>query len=108
MKNISNSSVEEIESYYKTNYNAAFLPPENDINEIGYEHLRKENYKEALAFFKLNTTNYPTSSNAFDSLGEVYMLSGDKENAIQYYKKSLTLDKTNENAKEMIHKLQTE
>ena len=108
MKNMSSSSIEEIEGYYKSNYNGAFLPPENNINSIGYEHLRKENYEKALAFFTLNTTNYPGSSNAFDSLGEVYMLMGDKENAMQHYKKSLALDSANENAKEMIRKLQTE
>ncbi len=108
MKNMSSSSIEEIETYYKTNYNGAFLPPENDINTIGYEHLRKENHKKALAFFTLNTINYPSSSNAFDSLGEVYMLMADSKNAIQNYKKSLALDNTNENAKEMIRKLETE
>ena len=100
--------MDQIVAYYKTNYNGAFLAPENDINSIGDAHLSKENYKKALAFFKLNTTNYPNSSNAFDSLGEVYMLMGDKENAIQNYKKSLALDSANENAKEMIRKLQTE
>ncbi len=108
MKNMGSSSIEEIELYYKTNYNGAFLPPENNINKIGYEHLRKENHKKALAFFTLNITNYPSSSNAFDSLGEVYMLMDDKENAIQHYKKSLALDSSNDNAKTMIHKLQTE
>ena len=73
---------------------------------IDYEHLRKENHKKALAFFTLNTTNYPGSSNAFDSLGEVYILMGDNENAIQNYRKSLALDSSNENAKEMIRKLE--
>ena len=108
MKNMSSSSIKEIETYYETNYNGAFLPPENDINTIGYDHLRKENHKKALAFFTLNTTNYPGSSNAFDSLGEVYMLMGDNENAIQHYKMSLSLDSTNENAKKMIRELQLE
>ena len=106
MKNMSSSSMDQIKSYYKTNYNGAFLPPENEINSIGYAHLSKENHKKALAFFTLNTTNYPGSSNAFDSLGEVYMLMGDNENAMQHYKKSLALDSSNENAKEMIRKLE--
>jgi len=107
MKNMSNSSIDEIASYYKTNYNGAFLPPENDINAIGYEYLRKDK-KKALAFFKLNATNYPTSSNAYDSLGEVYMLLGDKKSAIKNYKESFTLNPKNDNAKQMIDKLQKE
>jgi len=108
MKNMSNSSIEDIESYFKTNYNGAFLPPENDINTIGYAFLREGKNQKALAFFKLNTSNYPSSSNAFDSLGEVYTLMDDTKNAILNYKKSLALDSTNENAKKMIHNLQTE
>jgi len=104
MKNMSNSSIEEIASYYKTNYNGAFLPPENDINAIGYEYLRKDK-KKALAFFKLNATNYPTSSNAYDSLGEVYMLLGDKKSAIKNYEESFKLNPRNDNAKKMILKL---
>jgi predicted alpha/beta superfamily hydrolase len=107
MKNMSSSSIEEIETYYKTNYNGAFLPPENDINTLGYAYLEQDKNK-ALAFFTLNTTNYPSSSNAFDSLGEVYMLMGDHKNAIQNYKKSLALDSSNENARDMIRKLETE
>lgn len=106
MKNIRNASINEILAYYKTNYNGGFLPPENAINTIGYEHLGTDK-KKALAFFKLNATNYPTSANAFDSLGEVYMLLGDTENAIRNYKMSLELDRNNENAKKMIRKLQT-
>ncbi len=106
MKNISNSSVEDIVAYYETNYNGGFLPPENEVNTIGYQHLRNDP-KKALPYFKLNVNNYPTSSNAFDSLGEAYMLLGDKEKAISSYKKSLELDSSNENAFKMIRKLQT-
>ena len=107
MKNIRNSSFEEIIAYYKSNYNGAFVPPENDINALGYKHLRDDKNK-ALAFFILNTTNYPNSSNAFDSLGEGYVELGDKENAIKNYKMSLALDSSNDNAKEMLRKLQKE
>ena len=107
MKNMNNSSIEDIIEYYKSNYNGAFLPPENDINTNGYTYLENDKNK-ALAFFKLNTTNYPTSSNAFDSLGEVYVHLGDTKNAIQNYKTSLLLDSKNENAKKMIRELETE
>ena len=106
MKNISNSSVEDIVAYYETNYNGGFSPPENDVNTIGYNYIRNDASK-ALLYFQLNVKNYPKSSNAFDSLGEAYMLLGDKENAINSYKKSIELDDGNENAFKMIRKLQT-
>lgn len=104
MKNAQDSTLEEIITYYKTNYNGGFLPPENEINTMGYFHL-KSDINKALPFFKLNVINYPRSSNAFDSLGEVYMLLGDKEKALKNYKESLKLNARNDNAKKMIEKL---
>jgi len=106
MKNSSNSSVEEIVSYYKTNYNGGFLPPERDVNNIGYQHLRND-AKKAVSYFMLNVKNYPTSSNAFDSLGEAYMLSGDKKNAFKSYKKAFELDSGNKNALKMMQQLKS-
>jgi predicted alpha/beta superfamily hydrolase len=104
MKNAQESTLEEIITYYKTYYNGGFLPPENEINAIGYYHL-KNDINKALPFFKLNVSNYPTSSNSFDSLGEVYMLSGDKEKALKNYKESLRLNPKNANAKKIIEQL---
>jgi tetratricopeptide (TPR) repeat protein len=43
---------------------------------------------------------YPQSANVYDSLGEAYLLRGDKEKAIENYQKSLDLDPKSENAKE--------
>ena len=106
MKNIRNSAVEEIVSYYNNNYNGGFSPPEGDINTIGYNYINNDT-KKALSYFKLNVNNYPNSSNAFDSLGEAYMLLDDKKNAVKSYKKSFELDPGNENALKMIQQLQT-
>ena len=61
---------------------------------------------DAIKFFKLNTERNPASSNAFDSLGEAYMNTGNKQLAIDNYKKSLELHPYNNNAAEMIKKLQ--
>lgn len=107
MKNAQDSSLDEIINYYKMNYNGGFLPPENEINTIGYHHL-KNDVKKALPFFKLNVKNYPNSSNAFDSLGEVYMLSGNKKKALENYNESLRLNARNDNARKMILKLKSE
>lgn len=104
MKNIRNSSLDEIIAYYKTNYNGGFLPPENEMNSIGYHHL-KNDPKKALPFFKLNAKNHPNSSNVFDSLAEAYLALADKKNALKYYKESLRLNPRNTNAKKMILQL---
>ena len=82
--------------------NFDFHPPEAVVNRIAYRFLRSKNPQQqlkALDFFLLNTTNYPNSFNVFDSLGEAYAILGEKEKAIQNFKKSLALNPKNENAK---------
>ncbi len=60
---------------------------------------------DAIMVFKLNTEEYPQSANAFDSLGEAYMVSGDKERAIMNYQRSLDLNPQNSNAVERLKRL---
>jgi cytochrome c-type biogenesis protein CcmH/NrfG len=62
--------------------------------------------KEAIEIFKLNVEAYPQGFNTYDSLGEAYMVNGDKELAIQNYKKSLELNPQNSNATAMLKKLE--
>lgn len=83
------------------------LPSEGYVNNIGYTMLYGlKDVKKAVAFFEYNISNYPRSANAYDSLGEAYMVKGDKAQAIKNYKKSLKLDPNNRNAAGMIQKLQ--
>ena len=78
------------------------------INQVGYALLRERKFDSALALFNLNTEFYPNSSNVYDSLGEAYMLKGDKQLAIDNFQKSLDLDPGNDNAVQMINKLKSE
>jgi len=85
-----------------------FSPPEYLVNQIGYSMLRSRNESEkskALAFFILNTENFPNSFNAYDSLGETYESLGDNKKAIENYKQSLELYPNNEHAKMKIESL---
>jgi tetratricopeptide (TPR) repeat protein len=79
---------------------------EDQVNTLGYWLKGKKRLKEAVEVFKMNTEDFPNSSNAFDSLGEVYMDIGDKAAAIKGYQKSLELNPKNTNAVEMLKKLQ--
>jgi predicted Zn-dependent protease len=49
--------------------------------------------------------NYPDASNVYDSLGEAYMVSGDKILAIDNYEESLAPDPDSENAKQQLEAL---
>jgi hypothetical protein len=83
------------------------LADEFAINEYGYNYLRADKTKAAIAVFKYNAKAFPKSSNVYDSLGEALMTAGDKENALINYKKSLELDPQNKNAEETIRKLES-
>jgi len=76
------------------------------INSMGYDLLRVKKIDEAIALFTLNTQDFPKSSNVWDSLGEAYMVKGDKPKAIENYKKSLELDPNNKGAIENLKKLE--
>lgn len=71
---------------------AVSLGNENELNVYGYNLLAQGQHDKAIEVFILNTTRYPSSANAFDSLGEGYATKGDKNNAIKNFKKALALN----------------
>ena len=60
----------------------------------------------AIKIFKVNTEMYPQSSNTFDSLAYAFMNAGERDLAIKNYEKSLELNPKNDNAVQMLKKLQ--
>jgi CubicO group peptidase (beta-lactamase class C family) len=79
---------------------------ESEMNALGYELLSIGKSAAAITVFRLNVESFPQSPNAYDSLGEAFMIAGDKPGAIENYEKVLQLDPGNENAKAMLRKLQ--
>ena len=78
---------------------------EGDLNRIGYTLLGSD-LEAAIQVFKWNIELYPESANPYDSMGEAYMLAGEKDLAIENYAISLQLDPNNINATKMIGKMQ--
>lgn len=72
------------------------------LNRIGYDLINEKMIVEAIEVFKLNTSLYPNIPNVWDSLAEAYLLNGDKEKAIQNYKKASELDPDNPRIKKSI------
>lgn len=66
-------------------------PDESLVNGLGYYMLRQKQFIKAEALFKLNITNYPETANCYDGLGDLYLAKGDKERAIECFKKTLSL-----------------
>jgi CubicO group peptidase (beta-lactamase class C family) len=79
---------------------------EQQLNGVGYRLLQTKRVKDAIEIFKLNVEMFPQGFNTYDSLGEAYMVNGDKNLAIQNYKKSLELNPKNTGAVEALKKLE--
>jgi tetratricopeptide (TPR) repeat protein len=84
-----------------------FKLDEAAVNLWGCDLMEKNHLTEATELFKLNVQVFPGSWNAYDSLGEAYMKAGQKQLAIDNYKKSLELNPENDNAKEKLKALDT-
>jgi uncharacterized membrane protein len=105
---IASNGVDEAAKQYHDLKVAATGPynfDEGELNNLGYELIRANKFKEAIRIFQLNVEAYPQSSNVYDSLGEAYMNDGDKRRAIANYQKSLELNPKNGNAVLMLQKL---
>jgi len=62
------------------------------LNRFGYRILEKENEPGwAIELFKLNAQLFPEDGNLWDSLGEAYLKYGEKEQALESYKKAVEL-----------------
>jgi CubicO group peptidase (beta-lactamase class C family) len=79
---------------------------EREFNSLGYYLINQKKLPDAIALFKFNTELFPNSGNAFDSLGEAYLATGDRSHALQSYQRAAALDPSNKNAKNIIKKLQ--
>jgi imidazolonepropionase-like amidohydrolase len=78
---------------------------ESQINERGYRLLNDKQVDAAIAVFTRNCELFPRAFNAWDSLGEAWMVKGDKVRAISSYEKSLELNPGNANGAAMLRRL---
>jgi pimeloyl-ACP methyl ester carboxylesterase len=75
---------------------------EGALTQWGYDLLGSRSNIAAVKVFELNVALNPSSSNAYDSLGDGYAAAGDTASAIRTYTRALTL---NPNAKHTAEKL---
>jgi tetratricopeptide (TPR) repeat protein len=94
-----------LQSYRTLKQSSDYYVSENQLNALGYRLLGVKKLREALEIFKLNAEAYPQSANVYDSLGEAYMINGDRESAIRNYQRAVELNPQNTNAIEMLKKL---
>lgn len=81
---------------------------ESELNVFGYALLKDEKIDSAIKILSLNVSEFPNSANVYDSRGEAYFIKKDYLISKKDYQKSLELDQTNQNAKEMLLKIEKE
>jgi tetratricopeptide (TPR) repeat protein len=92
----------ELKKIDKEAYN---FKDEDGLTMYGYSFLWENKLAEALAIFKLIVTEFPNSSNAYDSLAEAYLKNNNKELALNNYEKAFALNPENFNAEDQIEKI---
>jgi tetratricopeptide (TPR) repeat protein len=105
---ITSSGMDAAEKQYhelKSAGSATYKLDESELNDLGYQLIRENKFKQAIRIFQLNVEAFPKSANAYDSLAEGYMDDGEKELAVANYEKSLQLNPKNRNATLMLQKL---
>jgi hypothetical protein len=90
-----------LKEFYKVKYPRI----EYLLNNLGYTLLRKQEVAGALKIFRLNVELFPGSYNVFDSYAEALIVDGQRDLAIENYKKSLELNPENVNAQLALKKL---
>jgi predicted alpha/beta superfamily hydrolase len=79
---------------------------EGFVNTLGYIALHDRKIPDvAVAIFEINTKNYPSSVNVWDSLADAYVVKGLKGKAKACYEKILSLQPDNIDAKRNLKKL---
>ena len=100
----------KIENHYKViskEFGYLVKPEESMLNQMGYQFMGMQLMDKAGKIFTLNTKYYPESFNTFDSLADYFVAAGEKDKAIESYKKALALNE-NPGSREKLEKLQKE
>jgi predicted alpha/beta superfamily hydrolase len=99
-------NIERLYENLSRHFGYTVKPPESLINTLAYANLWMKKFDKAIYLFKLNGSNYPDSWHAYDSLGDYYDVKGDKANAIDNYKKALSIKEVPDTRKKL-EKLQS-
>ncbi|SHO59618.1 tetratricopeptide repeat protein [Algoriphagus zhangzhouensis] len=84
-----------------------FEIPEGSLNQMALQLVfNPETSQKGINLFLFGTKLFPNSANLYDSLGEGYYYMGEKEKAIESFKKSLKLYPENQNAIQRLKELE--
>jgi CubicO group peptidase (beta-lactamase class C family) len=96
-----------VDEYFRfKNDTVHFIVPEKEyFVAVGRQVAERGDWDDAIAIFQTVIPEFPGFWEAYDALGDIYIMKGDKELAIQSFKKSLELNPQNPYAMEMLKTL---
>lgn len=92
----------------KKNYPTEYPFSDNQLIRTGNWLLNKGRINDAHKLFEFCVNEFPSSSEGYNSLGEINMKMGNKELAIRNYGESLRLNPENKNTQEILKRLKEE
>ncbi|UCG93252.1 MAG: class A beta-lactamase-related serine hydrolase [candidate division WOR-3 bacterium] len=72
--------------------NERYFFDEHQLNVLGYRLMYENRLEDARIILEANAEAYPKSSNVYDGLGDIYKAAGDTLNAVEQYRKALSID----------------
>lgn len=97
-----------IQFFRKFKDNNAYYLSEEEMNILSYKLLQTDRAEIAVEVLKLAIEAFPNAFNLYDSYGEVLLTLGEKEKAIENYKKSVELNPKNKNGIKILKELGVE
>jgi CubicO group peptidase (beta-lactamase class C family) len=97
-----------VDEYFRfKNDTEHFVIPDQDyIINVGRQVAERGDLDNAILIFQVVLREYPQSWQAYDALGDIYIMKEDTASAIQSFKKSLELNSQNAHAIEMLKKME--
>ena len=93
-------------SFLKIKDNSDYYVDENEMNVLSYVLLQENKAKISATVLELAIEHFPEAFNLYDSYGEVLLNLGEKEKAIENYKKSIELNPDNKHGIEVLRDLE--
>lgn len=79
---------------------------EDAVNGVGKKFIKAKKFAMGVDILEFNTSKFPESSYVYEGLAEAYFESGNKQKAIENYKRSLEINPNNQTALKKIKQLE--
>ncbi len=101
-----NSIAVAIQEYKRIKKEKPDLNYERILNEFGYLFYIQNKTKKAVEVLEFNCQEHPESFNTYDSLGEIYEITGSFNKSIENYKKAMAINVSHNYQKRVKQKIQ--